>query len=204
MPHKSPLQVGLTGGIGAGKSTVARIFALLGVPVYESDDEAKKLYFLPEIKEAITNILGPQAYLTENEINRTWIARQLFENEPLRREVNALLHPAVKKHYKEWLEKQTHPYVLKVAALLFEAKIDKELDLTLLVLAPKNVRLERTKIRDKSRNEGDILKIMESQMADEEKQKLANGIIENDGETSLIKQVLEWDEKVRTLIGANL
>lgn len=196
LPNQS-FQVGLTGGIGSGKSTVAHIFSLLDVPVYESDDEAKKLYFLPDVRSQIEDLLGREAYLSSTEIDRKWIAGQLFGNAELREKVNAILHPAVACHYARWLESQTHPYILKVAALLFEADISKNLDCTLLVTSPIGLRIERIQKRDPQRTGDEIRKIISSQMSEEEKMKLADGIIQNDDQQSLIKQVVDWDEKLK-------
>ncbi len=200
MHHEKSVQVGLSGGIGTGKSTVARIFSLLGVPVYESDDEAKKLYFDPEIKKQIIELIGPLAYISDHQIDRSFIASLLFDQPDLRQKINAILHPAVGKRYAQWLDKQTKPYVLKVAALLFEANIYKDLDLTLLVISPLEVRLERIKKRDLSRCEVEIRKIIESQMSDEDKIPLASGLIFNDDIHSLIEQVLDWDRRLSTKV----
>lgn len=201
MLHEKPVQVGLSGGIGSGKSTVARIFSLLGVPIYESDDEAKKLYFNPEIKKEIIELLGPLAYISDHQIDRSFIAAQIFDQPELREKINGILHPAVRKHYAQWVGKQTHPYVLKVAALLFEANIYKNLDLTLLVISPLEVRLERIKQRDASRSDAEIQKIIRSQMADEVKIPLSSGLIYNDDKHSLIEQVMDWDLRLSTKHG---
>lgn len=190
-----PFQVGLSGGIGSGKSTVARIFSMLGVPVYESDYEAKKLYFLPEVRTQIEDLLGSKAYLSPTQIDRKWIAGKLFGNAELREKINAILHPAVGRHYADWLESQNHPYVLKVAALLFEADIYKTLDQTILVTSPIELRIGRIRQRDPQRSEEEIRKIIQSQMSDEDKIALANGIILNDERHSLIEQVVKWNNQ---------
>lgn len=197
MHHKRPLQIGITGGIGSGKSTVAKIFSVLGVPVYESDDEARKCYFDPEVKQMVLALLGPEAYISDYQINKGWIAGQVFAQPILREKLNEILHPAVAAHYQKWLEHQIHPYVLKVAALLFEAQINRSLDQTILVSSPLPLRTVRIQKRDPQRTEAEINNIISSQMSDTEKRKLANGIIQNDEKHSLIMQVMEWDEKFK-------
>ena len=197
MPTAKRLEIGLTGGIGSGKSVVARIFALLDVPVYESDTEAKLLYYVPEIRESVIALIGEKAYKNPSEIDSHWIAGQIYANPTLREKLNHIIHPAVNTHYKAWVELQTHPYVLKVAALLFEADIYKSLDKTLLVVAPLSVRKERIAVRDPFRSKEQIEKIFASQLSEEAKIALADGLIYNDEQHSLIKQVQTWDEKIR-------
>lgn len=196
MPHNLPLQIGITGGIGTGKSTVARIFSILGVPVYESDDEAKNCYFDPKVKQEVLALLGGDAYISDNQINKSWIAGQVFTRPALREKLNGILHPAVAAHYKHWLSNQKHPYVLKVAALLFEAQIYRTLDQTILVTSPLDLRIARIQKRDPQRTVAEINNIIFSQMSDDEKQNLAHGIIENDEKHSLIFQVKAWDQKL--------
>jgi dephospho-CoA kinase len=196
MPDKIPFQVGLTGGLGSGKTLVAKIFSSLGVPFYESDTEAKKLYFHKEVKASVIELLGKNAYLNKLAINSQWIAARIYENPELRRKLNAIIHPAVEKDYMQWLEKQTHPYVLKVAALVFEANIHKKMNMTLLVVSPVSLRTSRVESRDPARSADQIRQIIESQMSDVEKIKLADGLIRNDEKHSLIEQVLKWDKEI--------
>jgi len=200
MPGKLPFQVGLTGGIGSGKSTVARIFQLLDVPVYESDETAKQLYFEPEIRKEVVFLLGESAYLSESELNSNWIAEQIYANPALRISLNEIIHPAVAYHYQNWVSKQSQPYILKVAALIFEADIYKNMDLNILVLAPASLKIERILKRDPQRNPEQIERIMQSQMQDEEKLKLADLLIYNDEKQSLIAQV----EAINKEIGGRL
>lgn len=200
MPGPKSFEVGITGGIGSGKSIVARIFGLLDVPVYESDTETKLLYYEPHVKKLVLDLLGSKAYQSENEIDAQWIAGQIYTKPELRGRLNQILHPAVGIHYGDWVKKQRHPYVLKVAALLFEANIYKSLDMTLLVVSPLSLRKERVADRDPFRSDEQIEKIISSQMDEESKIALANGLIYNDEQHSLIEQVLKWDHQIRTRV----
>jgi dephospho-CoA kinase len=174
MPGKLPFQVGLTGGIGSGKSTVARLFQLLDVPVYESDETAKQLYFEPEIRKEVISLLGEPAYLSKSELNSQWIAKEIYSNPLVRVSLNEIIHPAVGRHYQNWLVQQKHPYILKVAALIFEADIYKNMDLNILVVTPEKLKIERILKRDPQRSLEQIEKIIQSQMSDSEKIKMAD------------------------------
>jgi dephospho-CoA kinase len=196
MPDKLPFQVGLTGGIGSGKSTVARLFQLLNVPVYESDESAKLLYFEPEIRKQVISLLGDAAYLSESELNSQWIAQQIYANLSLRTSINEIIHPAVGRHYQNWLAQQKHPYILKVAALIFEADIYKNMDLNILVVAPEKLKIERILKRDPQRSLEQIEKIIQSQMSDEVKAGMADLLIYNDENQSLIAQVEAIDKDI--------
>lgn len=200
MPNLKPMQIGLTGGIGSGKSVVARIFGLLNVPVYESDSETKQLYYQPDVRKQVLDLLGTNAYKLENEIDSQWIANQIYTKPELREQLNQILHPAVAHHYNKWGTRQHHPYVLKVAALLFEANIYKSLDMTLLVVSPLSLRKDRIADRDPFRSEDQVDKIISSQMSEEAKIALADGMIYNDEQHSLIEQVLTWDRKIRAQV----
>jgi len=200
MPDKLPFQVGLTGGIGSGKSTVAKLFQLMDVPVYESDETAKQLYYIPEIRKKVISLLGVTAYLSENELNSKWIAEQIYVNPALRISLNEIIHPAVAHHYQNWVSKQGQPYILKVAALIFEADIYKNMDLNILVLAPEALKIERILTRDAQRNLEQVKKIMDSQMSDKEKLKLSDLVVYNDERQSLIAQV----EAINKEIGGRL
>ena len=196
MPDKLPFQVGLTGGIGSGKSTVARLFQLLNVPVYESDESAKLLYFEPEIRKQVISLLGEAAYLSENELNSKWIADKIYANSSLRVSTNEIIHPAVGRHYQKWLAQQKHPYILKVAALIFEADIYKDMDINILVVSPERLKIDRILKRDPQRSLEQIEKIIQSQMSDEVKAKMANVLIYNDENQSLIAQVEAIDKDI--------
>lgn len=189
--------IGLTGGIGSGKSTVARIFEVMGVPVYYSDDRAKEMYYVPEVKEKVIALLGKEAYLNEHQIDKKFIANKIFSNTTILQEINGIIHPAVKKDFAEWATKKTHhPFVLKESALLFETGIYKTLDASILVVSPELLRAKRIAKRD-NLTETEVISRFRSQMNDEQKIPLASYIIHNDEEHSLIEQVLEVKQKVK-------
>jgi len=191
MPDKVPFQVGLTGGIGSGKSTVAMVFHLLGVPVYESDDAAKDIYFIPRVKQLVLSLLGPEAYFSETKLNSKWIGDAIYSNPELLKDLNGIIHPEVGTHYERWLSCQTFPYVLKVAALIFEANIYKQMNLNILVTAPMELKIERVLSRDHLREKEQLKKIMQLQFSDDDKMKLSDRIVKNDNLNSLIFQVSE-------------
>lgn len=191
-----PFQVGITGGIGSGKSVVARIFGLLGVPVYESDIEAKKLYLVPAIQEKVIQLMGSQAYSPDGMPDTAFIAAQIYNDAVRRKGLNDILHPAVGAHYKKWLQQQSHPYILKVAALLFEAGIAARLDSTILIVSSQNLKESRLAERDSFRPKEQILRIMESQWPDQRKIPLADFLFYNEEEHSLIQQVVTFHERM--------
>ncbi len=202
MSAKVPFQVGITGGIGSGKSVVARIFGLLGVPVYESDIEAKKLYLLPSIREKVIRLMGPESYNAEGKPDTTFIAAQIYNDAVRRKGLNDILHPAVGAHYKDWLQQQSHPYILKVAALLFEAGIAAQLDATILIVSRQSLKESRLAERDSFRPKEQILQIMQSQWPDLKKIPLADYLFYNEEEHSLIEQVMTFHSKMMNQLTA--
>ncbi|MDP2386645.1 MAG: dephospho-CoA kinase [Bacteroidota bacterium] len=190
--------IGLTGGIGSGKSTVARIFEVMGVPVYYSDDRAKEMYYVPEIKEKVIALLGKEAYLSDHQIDKKFIANKIFSNTDLLQQINNIIHPAVKKDFAEWATtKQGHIFVLKESALLFETGIYKTLDASILVVSPEQLRAKRIAKRD-NLTEAEVITRFKSQMNDEQKIPLATYIIHNDEECSLIEQTLKIKEALQS------
>lgn len=170
--------VGLTGGIGSGKTTVAEFFSEFDVPVYIADDEAKKLmHESEEVKKEIVALIGAKAY--ENGIlNRKYISGKVFNDPEKLEELNKIVHPQVALHFDQWKEKQKSPYVIYEAAILFEKGGYKKCDYTILVTADREAKIERLQKRDKSEI-SDILARMKNQWPDEKKLKYANFIIEN-------------------------
>ncbi|GAB4397780.1 MAG: dephospho-CoA kinase [Microscillaceae bacterium] len=190
--NKIPKLIGITGGIGTGKSTVCRIFALLGVPIYDSDTRARWLMnHLPVLKQAIIAHFGQQAYQDDGTLNRVYMARQVFQDAEKVKLLNQLTHPRVGQDFLEWVSlHQDHPYLLNEAALLFESGRYKTLHQTIVVQAPEKLRIERVMQRDPHRSEADIRAIMQKQMPEEEKKAQADYIITNDESQMLIPQVL--------------
>ncbi len=170
--------VGLTGGIGSGKSTIASFFNELGVPVYTADTAAKDLMISdPKLVKEIKKLLGEQAY-HENELNRAWIAEKVFNNKELLSALNSLVHPAVANDFANWLFLQNTSYVIKEAAILFENGGYKQCDYIILVKAPQSLRLERVTKRDKTTQEK-VQARMKMQWSDIRKEALADATIEN-------------------------
>ena len=191
------VKVGITGGIGAGKTLVANIFRTFGIPVYNSDREAKRLMNEdPGLKEQIINLFGQKAYAKEV-LNRDYLAEIVFKNQDNLSRMNSLVHPVVKKDYNKWLTKYKNKTIaIKEAALLFESGSYKDLDYTILVFAPKSIRIRRVLLRDENRSKGDIEDIIDKQMSESRKKKLSDFIIINDGEKMVIPQVLEIYENL--------
>lgn len=170
--------IGLTGGIGSGKSTVGTMFQKLGVPVYNSDDQAKRLMNTSKkIKEQLIALFGEEAYVEEG-LNRDFIAKKVFNDSDLLSQLNAIVHPAVRRDFKIWSKKQKTPYVIQETALLFENKAQELYDKTIVVVAPKELRIERLLKRDKTTKE-QIESRMKNQLDDATKLKLADFSIEN-------------------------
>ena len=180
--------VGLTGGIGSGKTWVSSLFSKLGVPVYISDLEAKMLMHKNgQIKQSISKLLGNEAYL-EGQLNKEFIAKKVFENKDLLNQLNAIVHPAVALHFKEWYNKQEVPFVIKESAILFEIGGDKKCDKIILITAPVNERIRRVQLRDKTSEEA-IKKRIDNQWPDEKKILLADYVIDNEIKVNTIEQV---------------
>ncbi len=171
-------RVGLTGGIGSGKSTVAGMFMDLGVPVYNSDTEARRLMNEDEaLQEQIIALLGKEAY-REGVLNRPFISEKVFRDRMLLEKLNKIVHPAVRKDFRAWAGRQAVPYVLQEAAILFENGSSGEFDLMILVTAPKKLRIKRVQERD-NLSEAAILERMKHQWPEKKKKALAHFVIEN-------------------------
>lgn len=170
--------VGLTGGIGSGKSTVAKMFLELGVPVYNSDERAKKLMNTSaEIKNQIISFLGKESY-HEEKLNRAYIAKKVFNDTTLLAQLNAIVHPVVREDFLKWTGEQEYCYVIQETALLFENNAQQLYDSIILVTAPKEERISRVVSRDNGTRE-QVIARMNNQMDDEEKLNLSDFVIEN-------------------------
>lgn len=183
------LRIGITGGIGSGKSTVCSIFRRFGIPVYVADDAAKELMVNdPELRAEIVRIFGSEAYLSDGSLNRKYISGQAFPNPELLNRLNQAVHPAIARDFLHWSERQTAPYVLKEAALLFESGSYRDLDYVVTVYASKETRIKRSMERD-GVTRAMVLERINKQWTEAQRQKAADFIIRNDGKTGLIKQV---------------
>jgi len=181
--------IGLTGGIGSGKTTVANMFEALGVPIYIADNEAKKLLNTSRVlRKKLLDLFGEQAY-TDEGLNRKFIASKVFSDKILLQKMNAIVHPKVAKHFKKWVAKQDAAYVIKEAAIIFEHDMESNYDAVILVTADKETRIQRVLKRDHSSREK-ILAVIDNQLSEAEKINRANFIIENKDLENTKKQVL--------------
>jgi len=187
------LKVGITGGIGSGKSTVAKIFEVLGIPVYYADDAAKKLMNEdPALKEKIEKAFGKDTY-TNGILNRPYLSTLVFNNPEKLELLNSIVHPATIADADKWMQRQTTPYVLKEAALIFESGSNKKLDTVIGVFTPAEQRIQRVMQRDNI-SEEDIITRMNKQMNEDEKMRLCDYVINNDEQELVIPQVLKIHE----------
>lgn len=188
-----PWLVGITGGIGSGKSTVCKIFHVLGVPIYYADDRGKYLLVNdPSLVEAVKNEFGPESYTEEGKLNRAYLANKVFSNPDELKKLNGLVHPTVAKDFAEWVEENNcAPYLLKEAALLFEIGSYKSLNETVCVFASRKNRIERVLLRDLQRSLAQVEDIMAQQTDDQVRKELSTYRIQNDKESLLIPQVLK-------------
>ncbi len=182
--------VGLTGGIGSGKTTIANFFKELGVPIYIADTEAKALMNRSKvIKRKLIALFGDNAY-QNGKLNRDFLSRQIFNNKDLLQKMNAIVHPKVASHFKRWVKKQEAPYVISEAAILFENGSYTKYDYIITVTAPEEVRLKRVMSRDSASKEK-VKSVMNNQWKDEEKIKLSDYVIQNINLEEAKAQVLQ-------------
>lgn len=192
-----PKQIGITGGIGAGKSTVARVFSLLGIPVYHADDRAKWLMaHSPSLIEGIKTHFGQESFTADGNLNRAYLAEKVFSNIDSTNIMNSLVHPAVGDDFTIWASQQHSPYVLKEAALLFETGSYQELDSVIMVTAPESLRIFRVALRDPQRTAEQIKGIIEKQWPEEKKLPLADFVVDNGDKKMVIPQILRIHKKI--------
>ncbi|CCH00717.1 dephospho-CoA kinase [Fibrella aestuarina BUZ 2] len=189
-------KIGITGGIGSGKSTVCRVFSILNVPVYEADERAKWLTnHDPILKADIVRLLGPNAYDAAGQYNRAFVAAQVFTNPDLLKQLNTLIHPRVFADTARWVdEHEQYPYVLKEAALMNAAGDGNDLDAVVVVTAPEPLRVARIRQRDPQRSTTEIQAIIDRQISEEARLKLADFVLVNDEANLLLPQILRLHE----------
>lgn len=188
--------VGLTGGIGSGKSTIAKAFAALGIAVFNSDEQAKALIATDaQVKERIIAAFGEEAY-HNGEYNRAYIAQIVFNNSEKLAILNGIVHPALAKYFKRWAKEQTSPYVLKEAAILFESGSYKDCDYIITVTAPEEVRIARVMARDHC-TEAQVRARMAQQWSDAQRIALSNAVIENIDLEKVKKEVRRINNELR-------
>lgn len=191
--------IGLTGGIGSGKTTVAKMFNKLGVPIYIADLEAKKIMNSSKtIRVKIIQLFGNEAYI-EGNLNKPFLSNRIFNDNDLLVKMNAIVHPKVRLHFKRWLKKQNTPYVIKEAAILFESGGYNECDYVITVIASRENRMQRVIQRDKSTIYS-VKAIMNNQWSDEDKVKLSHYVINNDDLPETENQVKIIHQKILKLI----
>jgi dephospho-CoA kinase len=195
------LKVGLTGGIGSGKTTVARIFEVLGIPVYNADAEARRLMNTdPDLKKQIIDVFGPESY-KDGVLNRPWLAAQVFDNTEKLNLLNSFVHPLTIRDAESWMKRQNTAYAIKEAALIFEGGLEKNFDFVIGVTAPESLRVERTIQRDNISIES-VTQRMKQQMDEKEKMNRCDFVIINDGIQAVIPQVLKIHEAlIKTSMG---
>ena len=188
--------VGVTGGIGSGKTTVCKIFELLGVPVFYADAEAKKLYEDPKIKSKVIKLFGKKILGKDGEIDKMKLALIVFNDKSSLSKINSLIHPAVRKKYYQWKNRQKAvKYVIEEAAIMIESGAYKELDYLISVKADVETRIKRISERDNAPSV-QIEKRIQEQLSDKEREKYSDAVILNDGKHSLIEQVLNIHRKL--------
>ncbi|MDX8341281.1 dephospho-CoA kinase [Draconibacterium sp. IB214405] len=191
------LKIGITGGIGSGKSMICQVFKLIGAPVFEADVWAKELVNSHEkIKSGLIDWYGSDIYTQNGTIDRKKLAGIIFTNEEELQKVNNLIHPVVREEFQYWAEKQTSPYVIHEAAILFESGFYKMMDYTILVTAPEEMRIQRVSSRDGS-DEQAVKERIQKQWDDDKKRPLATLEIINDNKTLIIPQIIKIDKQLK-------
>jgi dephospho-CoA kinase len=190
--RSKPFQIGITGGIGSGKSTICKIFTCLGVPVYDADSRAKSIMTTDGILiEQIKKEFGDLVYLPDGSLDREYLSRVIFENQEKRSLLNQMVHPRVAADTDRWLDQNREAtYVVREAALLIESGAYLRVDKVLLVTAPEELRIKRVLARDPHRLREEVVKIMATQLPEEEKKKVADVVVYNDETQLLVPQIL--------------
>lgn len=190
-PLSAPKIVGLTGGIGSGKTSVARFIEEFGFPVYYSDDRAKDIVNENEnLKARIKALLGDESYDEQGNYNRKYVADRVFKHKDLLQSLNEIIHPAVRLDFEDWVNKQSKYLIFKETALLFELKLNVQCYRSVLVTANDNIRIKRVMDRD-GKTYREVQAVMEKQMPEKEKIKLADCIIHNNGSLQDLKEQTE-------------
>ena len=194
------LKIGITGGIGSGKTTVCKVFELLGVPVFYADDVAKSIMYTdPILKSGVLDAFGKNSYTQSGELNRSYISSIVFNDKHELEKLNSLVHPAVFRAFDNWvLSQKRASYVIKEAALLYESDAYEMCDQSILVISPIETRISRVKARDGISAE-DIQLRMDRQFSDEQKMKFADHILNNDERQLLIPQIIQLHQQFLTI-----
>ncbi len=191
------IKIGITGGIGSGKTTICKIFRLLGIPVFEADIVAKQLLISrPEIRTGLIRLFGEGVYMQDGAVDRKKLANIIFNDDIHLEKMNKLVHPFVREEFYKWAGEQNSSYIIHEAAILFESGFYKMMDYTILVSAPEKQRIERVMKRD-GVPEKQVRERMGRQWTDGEKRKLASIEIINDNKRLIIPDIIEIDKKLK-------
>lgn len=192
-----PLKVGITGGIGSGKSGVSELLRIAGIPVYDCDSEARRLMNTnPTLRKALTALAGEDVYASDSHLNRRYLADFMFGHPERVKAVNALVHPAVREDFCAWAERQGADIVGIESAILFEAGMREDVDVTVLVFTPRDERIQRAMARDGATEES-VRARLASQMPDVEKIPLVDFIIRNAEADAITPQVMELIKELK-------
>ncbi len=188
-------RIGISGNIGSGKSYVCKIFNQLGISTFHSDEETKKLYFLPDVKNEIIGRFGEEVYFADGSLNKKLLSYHLFQNPEALKFIETLLYPKLNQVFDEWCEQQSSEYVLFESAILFEKNFDKQFDKIIFVSAPVDVRLRRAMQRDNC-DEENVHSRMRLQWDEETKISKSDYIINNDGVEDILPQVVKINSRI--------
>ena len=191
-------RIGISGNIGSGKSYVCKIFNQLGISTFHSDEETKKLYFLPDVKKEIIGRFGEEVYFADGSLNKKLLSYHLFQNPEALKFIETLLYPKLNQVFDEWCEQQPSEYVLFESAILFEKNFDKQFDKVIFVSAPENIRLQRAMERDKC-DEENVRSRMRLQWDEETKISKSDYIINNDGIEDIMPQIVKINSEIQNL-----
>jgi dephospho-CoA kinase len=195
--NKTMIKVGITGGIGSGKSTVCKVFRTMGIPVFEADQVARQLQNNdPGVRQEIINLFGTNVYLPDQTIDRKYLASIVFKNPLLLEQLTDIVHPAVKKAFYDWYEKQDSPYIIHEAAILFESGFYKMMDKTITVVTDEAQRIQRVMKRNNITLEA-VKERIRNQWSDEDRMKLADYVIRNNDDELIVPQIIDIDKKIR-------
>ena len=188
------LKVGITGGIGSGKTAVSEVFSSLGISIYSADERARSITATdPEVQKEIISLFGGELFNSDNELNRSKLAELVFNDSESLENLNHIIHPRVRADFTNWVAEQTSEYIIKEAAILIENGAHKELDALILVTADRDQRIERVMKRDGVERES-VIQRMNNQLDDKDKKEYATYTINNNNDQLVIQQVLEIHE----------